>query len=493
MDKATFTKTGAPALLEGTDAKDTNLGAPTFNSSPDLYHAYRIITAADCPPPDFSDPWGTIKRLQQWSQDLLGDKELLFCSPLGYRSGPTDKPIPLWVQEGAGYSYSAEVENVYVRQRQVRFASWVVNLQLTGLILGLKSARKNILGLWHDPTLQASYLTKLRKQGQISLELDESAYDSTIKNVVMANIFQKFAERNFHHFGATLAHHVVTHSMSVNPSFKGTPGFATGFYGQVGLQSGWLFTSEIGTIVHVTAVLWALSHQIPDIVKKWKNGTFIMLVQSDDLLFTFDASIDADRLSADLAKLGFSSKLKEGTTFLKKILPLGSFSGMKGPSPLIMRHLQQTTGNEDRYGDKPDAIRRLGFVARSNNINFHPMYSSLWPALLDVYEGAFPFLTDEFMAKMRKGDFSLLPGDDAEILKYAESASGQKFWTDYLERVSYDPSALALLASVQRLGLPVNLLLADQTRARAEYVHALTSKPSARTRSELMQHMRTIT
>lgn len=472
---ATYTKSGREAILDGTDAKDTALGPPSFSAGED-YHARRLITLKACPPPDYAEPPSTyVERIKQWGSTLFSIPEIVYASYLSFRQGATIKPIPLWYQSGFGYTATHSSTSLYTRQRAVWAAPFWLNVILTPLVLRFKSSRKAILGMWHDPEAQSKYVPKLQAQGSISIEVDYSAYDTTIRNSLMVRAYMILAELGYSSWEAELIALLTHESCAVTPSFVGDPGAVAVWSNEAGLMSGLLPTSEIGSLLSITFVLTALQRQQPAWVEKWFSGDFTILVQSDDVLTTLPSQIDLEAFSRAFDSFGIKAKVKEGSTFLKVFLPVGKVKNMAKP---FSRNVQQTYGNEDTYDGKPPAILRLALSARTMLLPGHPLFASKFPELFDIYAAHFDYVKELDRSQWLKGDFTLSSTDLRAIEQYAQSLAGSVALINILERAKFDPSAASILRYLTAQGIDLSFLEADQVTARREYTHALFDSPT---------------
>jgi len=473
---ATYTKSGRSAILDGTDAKATALGSPSFQADDVLYHQYRRLTLKAIPPPDYSRPPGEyLSNVLNFASSMFHIPEFIISSYLSYRQGATNKPIPLWFPSGFGGRAEYEATGIYTRQRAVWAAPFWLNVLVTPLVLRMKSSRKAILGMWHEPALQARYIPFLQKQGSKSYEIDYSGYDTTISNELLAWFYEQLAQAGFATWESELMAQVTRMSGAITPSFTNTTDAVSFFNGNVTLMSGLLTTSEIGSIISISLVLYALSRQDESFLKRWLNGSFVILVQSDDVLFTTDVDIDIERFSADLAKCGITAKMKEGSTFLKRFLPVGHIKKLSRP---ISRISQQTFGNEDRYDGKIDAILRLALSARCDGVQNHPYFNKYWPTLLEGMRSHFDYIKDLDWDSWIKGKFVISPRDLKAIQEYATSLKGAIDLTSLIERAKFDPSAQAMLDHLLAFGIDLSSLITDQIKARAEYVSDLFSTPT---------------
>lgn len=483
-----YTKTGRAAIYEGTDAKETALGSPSFYVG-EQYHAARLATMECMPVPDYSKPSiQYIADLERFGGMFLPDPSIIYASYLSYRQGATNKPAPLFTHNGFGYSATHQAYSLYTRQRAVWAAPFYLNVLLTPLVLRMKSSRQHILGMWHDPQSEAKYIPKLQAQGKTSIEVDYSSYDSTISNELMHTVYSELAAIGYSPWESSLMAQLTLQQGAITPSFQGTTESVSYFQGQVTLMSGLLTTSELGSIISITIILYCISKQHPHIVEEWLSGKFIILVQSDDVLFTTDLKFDLDEFSSTAAKLGITAKIKFGSTFLKRFLPVGTITKLAKP---MSRNLQQTIGNEDTYDGKPDAILRLGLAARTTGLNGHPLFSKFFPRLFEIYESHFDYVRSISTKKeWLRGECSLNDGDVRAIQQYAESAAGNGLLTNLLERAAFDPSAAIVVNYLKARGLDISFLAADQVAARRAYTDALFTSAKSDSLTQLMSFAR---
>lgn len=476
VSASTYFKTGRDAILDGTDAKDTALGSPTFYAG-DAYHAARLATLSAYPVPDYSlPPEAYVDKLEHFASTFLPDPSLIYASYLSYRFGATNKAVPLFEPTGLGFQASSTAKFLYPRMRAVWAAAFPLNVIATPLVLRMKSSRQNILGMWHDPQKQSLYIPALQKQGKIAVEIDYSGYDTTISNELMYRTYDELRRAGYAPWEAGFMAELTLRQGAITPSFLGVTDSVSYFRGNVTLMSGLLPTSELGSIISRTIVLYCLGKQRPDLVEAAFKGKFIMAIQSDDVLFTIDKELDIAAFTESAARLGITAKVKLGSTFLKHFLPVGTVTKRAKP---FSRNAQQTLGNEDSYDGKPNAISRLGLAARLVGLNGHPLFSRFWPRLFDIYEQHFDYVKEISDKKAwLAGEPTLDHGDLRAIQQYAETASGNSVMTNLVERAAYDPSAAIVVNFLTSKGLPLEFLEADQVSARREYTQALFSHPN---------------
>jgi len=479
-----YRKVGQSGILDGIDAKDTALGSPTFYAG-EAYHAARLATLAAVPVPDYKlAPDKYLDALEHWAGAFMPDPSLVYASYLSYRFGPTTKPTPLWVPGIGQYSATHEATSLYPRRRAVWAAAQYINVILTPLVLALKSSRKNIPGLWHDPMSQSSYISKMQKQGSNAYEVDYSSYDLTLQNRLLVFIFDELADNGVAPWEARFCARLLERMGAIVPSFSGANQTVTYFQHMVTLLSGLLPTSESGSLISTALVLFGLSRQIPDITSKWLSGSWVMALQSDDVTFALNIAVDKERFKETLSEVGIKAKIKDGSTFLKRILPIGQ---VKVGTKMFSRNLQQTVANEDSYDGKPTAILRLGLAARCDGLQTHPLFSKFFPRMFDMYREHFDYVKEiEKPQQWLRGSFELNKLDMRSIEAYATGLAGSTYLSNLLERSSYDPAAAALISFLTSHGQKIDFLEADQRKARAAYTQALFSPPSSRATQDML-------
>lgn len=484
-----------------TDAKETNVGGPSFASGSVDEHGYdynqkRIITETDAPPPNYAQhPSEYLSNLYTWCESLgFPIPAIGLSSMLSWRQGAKgSKPQPLWDFDGSSWVAHYEGVSIESNQRVVHMSPHIINLILTPLVYQMKYARYVMPGLFHNPNLLDRNIQALNKQGSISYESDFSTFDLTISNALMVYIYRTFAKRakkyawEFEFFANYIEQTGVAAPSYVSDSHEDITFLQHGS----SLLSGLLPTSETGSIVSITANLYALEKQIPNIVNLWLSGKFIILVQSDDVLFTLDKTIDEELFTFHMLQCGLKAKLKQGNMFLKKLLPVGTLRQHYGRFPvagvpLWSRQIQQTLFNEKSYEGKPDVITRLGLLSRSEGLDKHPLSSeqlvSAWKDFISGYDILRPVVDVLF-----DGVLALSHEDKAELLNYSESEDGAAWLSQLMNRADADPKARATVEELAKLGIDLSKFQDTSVSQRRAYVQALYSKPSADSRSALLK------
>jgi hypothetical protein len=254
------------------------------------------------------------------------------------------------------------------------------------------------------------------------------------------------------------------------------PGSVTFMSGLVSLLSGWYITSEMGSIISLAANLYALEDQVPSVVNDWIKGNFIMLVQSDDVLFTLPKKIDSEPFAARIESLGMKSKLQEGAMFLKQLLPLGylAFNKLKSAKPIV-RLVTNTWGNEQNYSAMPDAVIRLGLFGRAQNVLNNPIWKHMRPSFDAMLETSDIYNDSHTLSNYDKGIEYLSEEDVNTIREYSEG-SGLGWLSKLMNRADADPYAATTLRLLGELGISTEALTDELLKQRQMYLTTLFKK-----------------
>lgn len=470
------------------DPPDTMTGVPTLASGGRTHQA-RLATLRACPPPGNKNWWMQL--------DVLGASMgltpgLIYSPVLSTRFGPLRKPTPLYSRQGSGYIASYQALGAYNRVRFVYPAPYHVNFALSPLYVWMSSARKNILGLWHTPTLRDKYIAHFRSQGAVPYAVDFSGMDTAMwENIIMEILAA------LQHVGApewpTEMFQAMYPRMGVSiPSIYGVPGSASYITGRARPWcSGFKLTSEFDTIYGLAVVLSSLSEQIPDIVQQWIDGKFVLGELGDDVCFTLPKEIDTEKLAASaLRNWGATLKLNVDCVFLKWFLPL--HKDVPKLTRPISRFIQQTFFNEDRYsgiegGAKPDAILRLGTGARIFGLVDHPDIRKWWPRIWTILQ-ELPYVRSSdaaWKAAVSRCTTPPISSEDAiAILKYAEAVPS--YLGDIYERSKYESSAATLVNYLQSAGVK-DIVHPPSPLIRKAYLEAFLATPTPTDVRELIK------
>lgn len=475
------------------DPPDTMTGAPTFASG-DRSHEARIAILRAVPSPTSVTPEQWIAEVMALGQQC-GFPERVFYSPVvSTRMGPLKKPVTLWSRVDGGFMAEYQAVGAYNRTRFVFPAPYYINFLLSPLYVQMSGVRKHTLGLWHDPEHQAEYIKRLQKQGTKAWSIDFSGMDTGMfKHIVLA--FMKGLHNNgFCQWSSEMFLKLYPQMGITFPHYGGDANMASLVWGDATPWcSGFKLTSEMDTIYGMTVLLSCLELQKPGITKAWMAGKWVFLELGDDIMFTTDFDIDADKLANDALQLwGAKLKIIHDAMFLKWFIPVDP--SIPKLSRSFARFLQQTFYNEDRYsgvegGDRPDAVMRLALQARLLGLKNHPHFDRWWP---DAYAIVCKLnyvarASAQYREALKRGDAVIDEGDEAAILAYAQRQPS--YFLGLRARASYEPSAATALRMMETQGMDLNM---DPVAAqiRAIYVDALKQTPSPSAVSDLMSYTR---
>jgi hypothetical protein len=245
-------------------------------------------------------------------------------------------------------------------------------------------------------------------------------------------------------------------------------------------MSGFKLTSEMDTIFGAATLLTCLEEQIPGSIQKWVDSKFIFGELGDDIIFTLSKELDMDKFSKDAKSLcGADVKiLPNDALFLKTMLPL--VPAITKVTKPISRLIQQTFFNEDNYEGKggiaPDALLRLGLMARAEFFNSHPLARDILPIILPplMSLGFIERSSSDYKGAIRRGEFSLDKGDEEQIQLYA---TRNPFYIDELiDRAKYISSAADTLRLLAEAGISTTMSR-DALAMRKLYVNAFQAQP----------------
>jgi len=477
------------------DAQETAPGGPTFAGTDIVrinnglenieinYHGKRLLALQAQPVPDYTrSPESYLDLIYEWGYSLgLPQGAMAWSSYLSFRSGAKKKAQPVFVDKGGMFAATHEASSLHCNMRKVYPGAFGRNLTVTPGVYCLKRWRQARLGLWHTPDRVDNWIREINKTpGNHAYMCDFSNFDRTQKNFYLWYVADYlYRKTGIWEFGLLAAFYKNTGI--VYPSFyTGDPTACTFMHGPITLLSGWLETSDMGTVLSLAAQLFSLSSQFPDICSKWKSGKFVIAVQSDDVLFQTPSALNEEMFVQRMDDAGFKAKLLPGHTFLKLMIPIGSQKD-RPITRLISRILQQTFGNEDKYDTplKPDAIIRLGLMARCENIHGHPAWPYVKKDIMDLLDRP---IYHKILGKIGQGVDALDDADKLEILKYSETKAGEDWLSQLMVLSTSVPSAAETLAMLKKsINLDTDALQIERTRMRKSYLDALFSKGNAKT------------
>jgi hypothetical protein len=459
------------------DPPDTMTGSPTFASG-DLTHESRMAVLAAMQPPKTTGSSFAMEYAALGTKLGLPDAAI-FSPCLSTRMGPLKKPVPLYVRSAGGFSSEWAATGAYNRTRFVFPAPYPVNFTLSPLYVQMSTARSLITGMWHDPESQARYIKILQGQGQHPYSIDFSGMDTGMFQSIIMLMIEELSAAGFNAFALDFFRTLYPQMGVILPNYFGDTSEALLLQGTSRPWcSGFKLTSEFDTLYGAAVLLSSMEEQFPGITKRWEDGTFTFCELGDDIMFTFDKSVDADALrESALKNWGAKLEIIHDAMFLKWMLPV--HKDVPALTRSLSRFIQQTFFNEDRYtgipgGDRPDAVLRLGLAARLHGLSAHRDFAKYWPliakAVLEL--GYVRRSSPEYRAEVAKGRSVMQAGDDAAILQYSMKVS--TFLPGLIARAKFEPSAAALVRQLQAMGVLSNLDLSSDV-FRKSYMEALLS------------------
>lgn len=335
---------------------ETNAGFPTYQSS----FSGQLLSAA-C----LDD---TIESSHAFAAELAPAWGMPAQCALAYayntRAGPTDKFMPLWRWTGGGWEAAEEVRSGWCRRRQVWMGSKPPMMMTRQLLRLLKASRRRIRGLWHagsdDDRIVAS-MHRLRARGAAMFESDISSYDASVPRSLQEVVAAEMRRRWPHLSLAVDAWLFAEGLPCIYPSYltRGGLGSASLVTKRGETSSGQLLTAEIGTLINLVTVLYAVTKATGlDARTLLHDGDLELLVQGDDVLLAA-FGVEPAAFEAAYKDLGLTARALQGWRFLSKHrLP-------EGPRPVAGRVVQQTWFNEhEPTGPDAEPLLALGMEAR---------------------------------------------------------------------------------------------------------------------------------
>jgi hypothetical protein len=471
--------------LLDSDPPDTMTGAPTWVGGPGVTHAARLAALRAFPEPTPDDPVGWAERVRILNRQLGYPDGVAYSPVVSTRQGPLRKVTTLWTRDDYGYRASYEAKGLYSRTRFVYPAPYAINFLLSPIYELCSTARKRILGLWHDPKSQSEYEQVLRKQGKHPYSIDFSGMDTGMWPHIIQALISALLDAGFPTFPLAAFSELYKTMLVCYPSYYGDPQMITALSGPVRPWcSGFKLTSEFDTLYGASVLLTALEDQIPGIVDMWEKGQFVFGELGDDIILTLPKQID-DKRFAEVALKEWGSKLEiiHDALFLKWMLPITPEIPTK--TKPFARFVQQTFFNEDRYsgtrgGTKPDAILRVALVSRMSGLTEHPWFKDWWPDILPILQ-MLPFVKSAdsaFRQALEGGRVPKLSSQDiSDILAYGSAVP--EYFSEIAEQAEFRASAAQLKSTLESYGLSV-ANAQDGAAIRRLYWEAWTHKPSIR-------------
>jgi hypothetical protein len=476
------------------DPDDTAVGFPTCAPgamAPDA----RAKTTAALPPP-VCRPDEYLRQLLQLATRLGYSKaNMMLSAYCSTRMGAFKKWLDLWYRTASGYACDYKSRGLGNRTRYVYPAAWFINLLLSPWYVQCSHARMNIMGLWHTPEDQAKYIPILQRQGKYCYAIDFTGMDTAMFPHIIQHLISALLTHGFDKWTGEFFALAYEQMGIAYPSFHADPQSVSFAEGPVRpWPSGLKLTSEFDTLYGAAVLLSALERQIPGITRRWAEGKFVFCELGDDILFTIDTKLDADRLAKDALEMwGATLKLEEDVVFLKWMLPVHPQVPKK--CRLLTRFVQQTWMNEDSYvggvgGDTPDAVMRVAMLARAQGLPDNPLFSRFWPKIAELVS-SLPFM-ETADAKwrdifLRSGAGVITPADAADVLAYG--LKSKSYFQGLIEKAKYNAQAAWTLQFMQDGGIAVPSM-AGASAMRLAFVNSLYQESSPQAVLDLIKFMK---
>lgn len=480
--KATYSqKSWSNGMFDGIDTPGTAPGAPLFTSGGDNFLDYRLKAMAVLPNPLKSKLGGDyFNELIHSASKYLPDPYMIILAYLSYRTGMTDKFLPLWLMEQGGYTALDEAQYLHCRARHVYPYGHFLNVIKTALVQWLKSARMNTEDLWQTPEKRLSRIPKLEKQGEFNAEGDFSSFDTSQNWQLNYHFYDTLEKMGIYPWICQLFKSIVCESGVIYPSYQGDLNEVTIIRKYAPTLSGELDTGEKGTVFAVASHLDTLERQIPGTFEAWERGEFLLPDQGDDVRLVTPKELDPDKYRADMQEnWGFDIKIKpKGTTFLK--MAEAPVAGVKAPMAKLQgRVVCQDVFNEDSTSGKPVGVIALGACDRRQLSQNHEMFvSGKSMTYWEAYFSHTDFPWDDYKDKWARADWTVTPKHNEEVLKYAtDKGEGSNWVLNQLALVNSKPGAAQMIASLVAMGVPVDSMAQSAIEYRSHYVKKLCSDP----------------
>lgn len=454
---------------------ETNSGFPFFGKHPALKLASTLITAPD------------LKTMQDRGVEMCNllaiDPKLNFCLGVAARSGPLAKEVDILRFTGNHWAHRGKGRGFRQRERVVMMASPSVNWQLEGLFCGLHEARKNIPGLWHAGDADR----QLASRFEYSYECDIASYDTSVSRGLQLCWIDAMREGKSQFTPLELDSYLWSETLPlVTPHWGLDDSLVTAVTFRGATRSGLKHTAEAGTLMAVTASLYALAEQGFDYTEWPRARSYALLHQGDDALVCVDRTLSREGWAESYAKVGFRAALLGSDVFLSK-----HQRSLRASAPRVGRLIQQTGANErEKTGPEDLAIglQIIGFLGRCEGVEgLQPRCrEAVWRALQPIYwiRVALKHLGRchdlvAFRDSLRKHPWSVAA--QLTSLKWRDSDS---WFTKTLRDADHSPAARAIIDHAESMGLDTATLTALDKRVWAA-AHALNAESWAQRREYL--------
>jgi len=245
--------------------------------------------------------------------------------------------------------------------------------------------------------------------------------------------------------------------------------------------SGVITTTNDGTFINLGRVIIctaaACGWTVPDAFRRLKEQQWDARIWGDDTVLTVPTVFDEDRYREESLRIGYTSSLIPGATFLMRYYDFTK----RAVYPLASRVLQQTFWNEK--GGRSEAIELLGLYSRTTGFESNPHQHMIWEML-----GEEAPIMKKWNIHNRMSIERLLADPGFRATLSQDVRANPRFLSDLIGRAERHPEERDLLAWLSHILGPTSLDSGtmDVTRALA------LSKDVARSRAlELAAYLAT--
>lgn len=282
---------------------------------------------------------------------------------LNFRQGPLKKEIAYMVHQGAGlWRPTAYLTHACSRGRQVFMSPFASTIRLRELLRFCQGARQILPGTWHTPIADQRIVDAMYQRMAHRYEGDISGYDQSVTRDLQIALAEEWIAAAPHMKQDIEAWLYYEGRPVIGPNLVWGGRGATLMTSRGVTHSGLRLTAEVGTLITLITLFHAMRSQgVADPVTAWLDGTFLLLVQGDDILLATNRALDEDAWQHSWDELGFKCTLLHGVSFLRKHRLPGVSLVNAG------RILQQTLANEHEpvgVGDRYDPLLVLALKSR---------------------------------------------------------------------------------------------------------------------------------
>lgn len=482
------------AAFADIEPDDTNTGLPLLVSKENTVPG-RILTCLALPQftwkVDDIDRW--FDKCDHLGSSLYGfPPGMMNSSVIGYRTSTKVKPFPLFYPSEYGFSAINEQSGIYGFLRLIFMAPYHINIPQSQAYLMCSAAERLIPGLYHDPDGMMASIKRFSSilssdKSLAPYALDFSNMDGTMSSELIKIVCDLAISNNFAPEAFLFLKKLYERLAIIFPSWLNDPMSVTIISKVLMWLSGLKMTSKMDTIigqaVHLYMKYKSQGSSVFDRFINMTDPTLLAMHQGDDTLFVDRKDRDKEVLKDIGKEVGFELKIEDDITFLQKKMPVVSdIQQVKNHFELAShswRIIGNTFYNEKKLDGKPDAIIKLGCVARILGGKTNPLFMRRY----DLYFGLLntcPFMQTmpkEQFDRWKTGDVYLTANDLADIQMYAEK--DPSYMQDLILSIDYKPASLEVVKLLKSYGFDLIDPIDKALKHRAECVQALSTVPPA--------------